>query len=365
MKTNKYIQLLFLVLSMSLSNVAWAQYDYPIVVEVANPKIKLANNTDNLSETIKAQIQETIKVYFSQIHLVDRSTEEFVAKMRSNMKNTDLGLANIGALGANYLLESKVSETSEKLDSSTYKKYKGTKMYNLQLFQAQKSYTLSMELIDVETGEAVTKAMFQPEGWSYQTFKKSEPRTFETTINEALIDQKNCFQSTLRYMLTDILPLKLDLLALYEVKKDKAKKILIAGGANAGYFKNQEFMVVKIYNQEVSGKSIQRQEKIGKVEFDKNTAMNTICKVKDGDKEILTEYNEGASLYCVPIEKNAIENCNSMFMSPQTRAKRAEYNGLASNDSKPKSKAEIAKEKEEEANKKRIQSKKVTKKGNG
>ena len=362
-KIKNYILVVLMLASCQVVN---AQYDNPIVIEIATPKVKLVDNKGNLSKTIKSQIQECIFNALPQVHIVDRQYEEYVALKRKNMSKTDLGLVAVGALGANYILESKLSEITEKLDSASYKKYsdKG-KLSKIHLAKVTRSYTINMELVSVETGEAVAKAAFTPEGWSYQKFKKSKPRTFETTVHEALVDQKFCFQSTLRYMITNVLPLKLDVIALDEVKKDKVKKILIAGGKSASYNKDLKYEIVKIYQQELGGKKIDRQEKIGEAKFDKNIGKYSVCKVKNGAKEVLVAFNAGDKLYCVPMPIDKAESCSGYLIASGTRSKKSSYKSLASNDSKPTSKAAKDKADKKDASNKRIQSKKVTKKSGG
>jgi hypothetical protein len=152
-------------------------------------------------------------------------------------------------------------------------------------------YPYSMKLLDVATGELVSetsdfyyKNFYQP----INTPKKGNDFIVEKTLPSISFDLKEFFNKAV--------PPSIVIIEIVDEKKDKAKKVLVAGDLNDNlgvkYFVTQKTMV------DVDGELLPRFETIGEIILTEKMGEGLMVGyVKEGEKEIYTALNNDDILY--------------------------------------------------------------------
>lgn len=92
---------------------------------------------------------------------------------------------------------------------------------------------------------------------------------------------------------------KLTLVRVLETKKDKAQKILVAGGSAKGVHKDDTLEVFYIESEVVDGETLERFVPIGKARVEQVENANfSNAKVQDGGEAIVQVLTAGKKLYC-------------------------------------------------------------------
>ena len=310
-----------------------------VTIKVTKPKVKALENKENLRNNIYYTINETLIGFSDFITVVEREHLGFLNKRREKLKKDDN--PNVGAaamVGANYILESKTSDVEFSSKKATVKKMVKGKYLPRYMFSEHVKYTIDFELVNVETGEIDFQYRMDINGLGYE-LKNDSTYTFkEKLVSKAMDDAKDCFQSVLGYMVASITETKCPIVQVYDIKKDKAKSLYIAGGPKTPYGKSRKFDIVKEYTQTVGGEQIKREEKIGEAKYNKSYSHLSKCSISKGKKEVLAAYQEGAKLFCVPTEMKHVPTCGARIQSSKRASIRKGYNAARVSDPDPNAK---------------------------
>ncbi|MFT4533226.1 MAG: hypothetical protein ACJA1A_001729 [Saprospiraceae bacterium] len=309
----KYLSKLYIPLFLCLFVQITFGQDQSINISVASPKVKATDNQQNLRSIIKSEIEKSIVGISDYVTLVERDYLEQINYRRKKLKNDDNpNIASAAMVGANYLLESKVSLVKFDEGQKVVEKAIKSRRENRYVYWNKVNFTIDFELVDVETGEVASQYRMVADGMGYEMLERKSPNRSEL-INKALSESRSCMRNVIEYMILSTLIVKSRIVDLNEIKKDKAKKILIEGGSNSPFRGGLKFDILKVYTQEIADETIQRQEKIGEAKYKDKFDRLSQCSVSKGEKEVLLAFNEGAHLYCVPRDLKYMETCGQFL----------------------------------------------------
>ena len=132
----------------------------------------------------------------------------------------------------------------------------------------------------------------------------------QTTVAKEVIDLKKPlfgFGAALRDPVVEgtrrlsarVFPLLITVVELTQVKKDKAKEILVAGGLKRGLKKGQVLDIKLQEVREADGQSVIYYRTVGQGEVEKVEDDNfSLLTIKDGEQEIKSLLDAGKKLYC-------------------------------------------------------------------
>ena len=312
--------------------------DQSINISVASPTISATDNQENLRSIIKSEIENSIVGISDYVTLVERDYLEQINYRREKLKHDDNpNIASAAMTGANYLLESKVSLVKFDEGQKVVEKAIKSRRENRYVYWNKVNYTIDFELIDVETGEVATQYRMTSDGMGYEMLERKSPNRTEL-LSKALSESRSCMRNVIGYMVLSTLIVKSRIVDINEIKKDKAKKILIRGGSNSPFRGGLKFDILKVYTQEVAGETIQRQEKIGEAKYKDKFDRLSQCSVSKGEKEVLLAFNEGAHLYCVPRDLKYMETCGQFLFIKSKKNNAANFGKALESSPRPSSK---------------------------
>lgn len=336
-----------------------AQDDLSVNIAVALPKVKAVDNKNNLRNVIQSELEESLLNNRDYVTLVEREYLYLIERRRKQLKNSDnANVASSAMVGANYLLESKVSDIKITLDSTYVVKTVSGKKKKYYVFRRMISFDLDLELIDIESGEVKFQHRISPTGWESDKQDYAKLLDKDHLLKVAVIDIRDCLDPVLSYMLYMSGIVKSQVIDVNEVKKDKAKKLLVKGGAYSPARKGIKYSILKVYQQEVAGDVINREEKIGEAKIDEVFYHYIQCKVSNGEKEVLTAFNEGARLYLVPTDIKSMDNCNQFLGTQQRRTKTKAYKAITTTEEKKGKSITIYKAPDKKKSTKKVERKK-------
>ena len=292
--------------------------DQSVTIAVASPKVKAVESQENIRAVIKSEIEKSITAISDYVTLVERDYLEQINYRRTKLKKEDNpNIAASAMIGANYLLESKVSDIVFSDGKKVVEKAIKKGRENRYVYWDKVKYTIDFELVNIETGEIASQYRMKSDGLGFEMLERKSPN-HTALIGKALNESRQCLSSVIQYMLLSTTLVKSRILDVNEFKKDKAKKILIEGGYGSPFRGGLEFDIVKVYTQEMGGESLTRQEKIGEAKFKEKFKSLSMCSVSKGKKEVLQAFNNGDALYCVPRDLKYVESC-SLFLGVKSK----------------------------------------------
>jgi len=319
--------------------------DQSINIAVASPKVKAVDNKENIRAVIKSEIEKSITALSTYVTLVERDYLDQINLRREKLKKDDNpNIAASAMIGANYLLESKVSDIVFSDGKKVVEKLIKKRRENRYVYWDKVAYTIDFELVDIETGEIASQYRIKSDGLGYEKLERKSPN-HAALIGKALNESRQCLSSVIQYMILSTTLVKSRILDVNEFKKDKAKKILIASGYGSPFRGGLKFDIVKVYNQEMGGESLTRQEKIGEAKFKEKFKSLSLCSVSDGNKEVLKAFNDGVALYCVPKDLKYMESCNLFLGVKSKQTNAASFKNALKNSPKPSDKKKDSKSK--------------------
>ncbi|MFT6334625.1 MAG: hypothetical protein ACI86M_001513 [Saprospiraceae bacterium] len=354
----KYTSNIYVVLFFCFCTQLTYGQDQSINISVASPKVKATDNKENLRSIIKSEIEKSIVGISDYVTLVERDYLEQINYRRAELKRDDNPNIASGAMtGANYLLESKVSLVKFDEGQKVVEKAIKSRRENRYVYWNKVNYTIDFELINVETGEIASQYRMKSDGMGYEMLERKSPNRTKL-INKALLESRSCMRNVIEYMVLSTLIVKSRIIDINEIKKDKAKNILIEGGRKSPFRGGLKFDILKVYNQDIGGETIQRQEKIGEAKYKDKFDRVSQCSVSKGDKEVLKAFNEGAQLYCVPRDLKYLETCGQFLFIPSKKSNAASLDQAL----KPSPKPSTNKESKSSSTTKKKNTKKVKRK---
>ncbi|MDF1697378.1 MAG: hypothetical protein P1U56_16160 [Saprospiraceae bacterium] len=352
----KNISILLLFLFISFFGTA---QDTNININIAKPKVKAVHNKENLRNNLYYIINEALINQSDFITVVERENLEFVSRKRGKLSKDDN--PRVGAavmVGANYILESKLSDVEFNDRKSPVKKVVNKKLVPKYVFSEHVKYTIDFELVNIETGEIDFQYQMNIDGLGYELRPDTLFTAKQKLVDTAMSDANDCIKTVLRYMVASLTMAKSPVVDLAEIKKDKAKTLYIQGGPHTPYRNGSKFDIIKVYTQEVGGETIEREEKIGEAKFKESFTYLTKCSISKGKKEVLTAFQEGATLFCHPVELKHLPTCSARMRSTNRTALHKGYQAAIKSDPDPNAKT-ISLNKKKPKN-----TKKVTRKSN-
>lgn len=301
-------------------------------IRVVKPRIKASDNVNNLGNQIHGSIKRAVANIKDYVSLIDREIEEELSISRETLKRNS-GVASSAMVGANYILETKISDIRMSYDSVQVVKDKGkSKKW---LFRCNVGFTCNLELVSVETGETTVQQSVNVKGYAFELINYIYLFNREKLFREALVDQRECFETLIQYMILQAVPVKTPVISISESKKNEAKKLLLKGGRFSPVRSGLKYDVVKVYTQRLGGKEVQREEKIGELKHDNTYEHYTECKVKKGKKEIFAAIEAGDKLYARTKDLKPKDTCDGFLAAGYRAARNAAYKSARAEDPAP------------------------------
>lgn len=190
-------------------------------------------------------------------------------------------IAQSKSIGANYLLSSTMGNYEN--DGNTCK------------------FTLTIKLIDVETGSVVASESIQPKSGG---FGKA---LLNAAVNTALLETGGALSTkgqALKKALDKLVP-EIDKfiytnfpITFYIVELQSDGKLLVSGGSESGVKKGSKLKVYEEVIINVGGKSVKRKKELAELAVDKVEDENfSICSIKSGDKEVKERLSKNTPLF--------------------------------------------------------------------
>ena len=245
-------------------------------------------------------IQETVTNAFvktKRFNIVDRSKMDALKNEKDLQKSADFidgtVIAQGVSLGANFLISGHVisaqAEQMETAPSSTTGQV--TRTYKAKL-------SISLKVIDVETGQVVTSETIEPKaGSTLGGMFGMAPSTPQAAISKAI----KGIEAKIDDFVGTNFPAAFSIAEIQEKdSKGNATKILIAGGSAFGLKKGDKLKVVELLEMEVNGKKLQRKKEIGELKITKVEDENfSICSVSSGGIDINSKFEAKAKLQII------------------------------------------------------------------
>jgi hypothetical protein len=194
-------------------------------------------------------------------------------------------------------------ETPKKDDSKAGGSFKivSSKPSNIpKFFEYTINLSLAFKTINIETGEEVFQKIYKVGGKAEVPYSKAKESTFNSEMADAIAFKQASewltkeVWSDLFYYVTP----KLHLLEIAESSKGEAETVIIGGGTMSGFLIGTPLEVVEVTTETIQGEALTREAVIAKLKIKEVREATSICKVKDGGKELLQKKNNGAQLYC-------------------------------------------------------------------
>lgn len=220
-----------------------------------------------------------------RFNIVDRSRLGALKQERELQKTEDFMdgtiIAQSKSIGANYLLSSTMGNYEN--DGNTCK------------------FTLTIKLIDVETGSVVASESIQPKSGG---FGKA---LLNAVVNTALLETSGSLSTkgqALKKALDKLVP-EIDKfiytnfpITFHIVELQSDGKLLVSGGSESGIKKGSKLKVYEEVITNVGGKSVKRKKELAELAVDKVEDENfSICSIKSGDKEVKERLSKNTPLF--------------------------------------------------------------------
>lgn len=245
-------------------------------------------NTDGMAYKETVLVSEELTnalIKAKRFNVVDRSKLDALKQERELQKTEDFMdgtiIAQSKSIGANYLLSSTMGNYEN--DGNTCK------------------FTLTIKLIDVETGSVVASESIQPKSGG---FGKA---LLNAAVNTALLETGGALSTkgqALKKALDKLVP-EIDKfiytnfpITFYIVELQSDGKLLVSGGSESGVKKGSKLKVYEEVIINVGGKSVKRKKELAELAVDKVEDENfSICSIKSGDKEVKERLSKNTPLF--------------------------------------------------------------------
>lgn len=219
-----------------------------------------------------------------RFNIVDRSKLGALKQERELQKTEDFMdgtiIAQSKSIGANYLLSSTMGNYEN--DGNTCK------------------FTLTIKLIDVETGSVVASESIQPKSGGFGKALLSAVVNTALETSGALSTQEQALKKALDKLVPEIdkfiytnFPITFHIV---ELQSDG--KLLVSGGSESGIKKGSKLKVYEEVITNVGGKSVKRKKELAELAVDKVEDENfSICSIKSGDKEVKERLSKNTPLF--------------------------------------------------------------------
>ncbi len=173
---------------------------------------------------------------------------------------------------------------------------------SIEMKTTEKSYyyvckiAFSLQIIEISTGKIIANEMIVPKQSFGATLWNG---TGGATEQEAFFIALKGMNRTIDKFVGRHFPMSTSILEITEAKNEKAKKVLINIGSDAGAKKNQIYSVYELTEMEVGGKMIERKREIGKLKILKiEGAELAMASVTKGGEEVQSLFTSGSELVC-------------------------------------------------------------------
>lgn len=219
-----------------------------------------------------------------RFNIVDRSKLGALKQERELQKTEDFMdgtiIAQSKSIGANYLLSSTMGNYEN--DGNTCK------------------FTLTIKLIDVETGSVVASESIQPKSGGFGKALLSAAVNTALETSGALSSKQQALKKALDKLVPEIdkfiytnFPI-----TFHVVELQSDGKLLVSGGSESGVKKGSKLKVYEEVITNAGGKSIKRKKELAELAVDKVEDENfSICSIKSGDKEVKERLSKNTPLF--------------------------------------------------------------------
>lgn len=221
------------------------------------------------------------------------STEKNLQKTEAFMNSTQLQQDALKS--AKYIISGHLSYANTTESIYTDKKT------GEQSISYEAKLSLTVKVLDIESGEVIKTETFQPEAGGLLDFNIfSDKSTPQAAITSA-IDK---IQKKVDKFIGKEFPESFSIVEIQEKDgKGSAKTILISGGSNSGLKKGGKMKVVEISKILVNGKDITRKKQIGELKISKVDDENfSICEVKLGGIDINSKTEAKVNLEVITLD---------------------------------------------------------------
>lgn len=342
---NKYIRLsLVLFCTVVLKIGLNGQSDIPVIVSLEKPKIKDELNYTKANKYLESILEESIAKTPSFVHLVDRYEWDRIKKFRKNFQNGNLAVSSASMLGASYIIENKIIEYNEVIDSSCNKtrterinskgkKYWETTSVECKYRRMRMIFEIEMDLVSVETGELINKRSIKLDGFNYIKYEEDFDDVAKNELRlKVYSDMRDCFSILWQRNMLDLIQPRIPILAPSREGKEKIHSFIIeSNNVVQSLPEGYKLKIIKLSIAEIGGESIEREELVGVGVILKNNPNHSIIEVKKGEKEAFVSWTNGEKLYVVPDKNMKLTQCSGPNM-PSNRRKAMELTSPKTKD---------------------------------
>lgn len=286
-----------LLTALSLTSVASFAQNEDEVVPNGKPtvfieKFTASQNTSYTTSVRNAVVSAIAKV--GRVEILDAEAEavaanEEVRRTSDNISAGDGDMVRLGAvvkLGAQFYVKGNIDAITVN-KSSSQKDGKTT-------YKTEAEILLTMKLVNPSTGSVIKSTQVK--------HSKSVSENNESAAIAGAIENINILFE-IEDVVNEFFPIHGQILEINESKKDEAKSVYINAGSLHGVSNKLKFEVFKV--KTVAGR--EAKTKIGELRVDEIQGEDlTLCKVKNGGKEILAEFKAGNKLVIKSRKDNSL-----------------------------------------------------------
>jgi len=164
-------------------------------------------------------------------------------------------------------------------------------------YEAKANAKLSVSLVSVQTGEVVFANAYSMSGEgtiAYNKDKFDRVRSEEMAFRNLATTVSGLVWSDIQKSLTP----KFQVLAVIETSKNGAETVLVSGGQRSGFSDGMTVELVEVVQEQVDGQKFDRDVVIGEMKITEIRPETSVCKVKNGGKELQVKLDGKARVYC-------------------------------------------------------------------
>ncbi|MDO8365725.1 MAG: hypothetical protein Q7T20_02930 [Saprospiraceae bacterium] len=164
-------------------------------------------------------------------------------------------------------------------------------------YEAKATAKLNVSLVSVQTGEVVFANAYSLSGEgtiAYNKDKFDRVRSEEMAFRNLATTVSGLIWKDIQKNLTP----KFQVLAVIETSKNGAETVLVSGGLRSGFSDGMTVELVEIVQEQVEGQKFDRDVVIGEMKITEIRPETSVCKVKNGSKELLMKLDGKARVYC-------------------------------------------------------------------
>lgn len=164
-------------------------------------------------------------------------------------------------------------------------------------FEARADAKLNVSLVSVKTGEVVFANSYSLLGEGsipYNKDKYDRVRSEEMAFRNLAASASGFVWGDIQKNLTP----KFHLLTVLEPGKNGVETVLVSGGQRSGFFDGMSVEVVELVQEDVDGQKFDRDVVIGELKITEVRPETSVCKVKNGGKELQAKLDGKARIYC-------------------------------------------------------------------